>query len=111
MADKHLRLPWKLSLRRLSLWDANGQSVCALPDVVGNWERAGFIVRACNAHDDLVAAARALIVWSNHHLPDCLLCGAVGLASNHLADCPVELARAAIAKAKPQEPLQGELSQ
>lgn len=52
------------------------------------------------AAPDLLAAARSLLEWSNHHLPGCPLCGALGPDSNHDVGCPVEVAAAAIAKAK-----------
>lgn len=51
------------------------------------------------AAPDLHKAVQAIIEWANHHLPDCVLCGAVGLDSHHAEDCPVSIAAAAIAKA------------
>ena len=68
---------------------------------------AVHIIRACNAHDDLLAACEALLL--EHHLFPrnhgwvCPFCGAECLSAcdfTHNGDCPVEAARAAIAKAK-----------
>lgn len=44
----------------------------------------------------LLDAARSLINWSNRHLPNCSLCGAVGFESFHSPDCPVALAVEAV---------------
>lgn len=67
----HTPTPWEAcgNLVRTARTDVDpsGLLVCDCPANVGNRiEDAAFIVRACNAHDDLVAALRAVDeeLWS-----------------------------------------------
>ena len=58
--------PWELTTA--GVYDAEGVNVCKRhpEEINGRWEANGkFIVRACNAHDELLAAlvsARAMLV-------------------------------------------------
>lgn len=55
----HTALPWK-AIERGNIVDANGSGVaCAYRGPAGQQsEAAALIVRACNAHDDLVKSLR-----------------------------------------------------
>lgn len=52
-----------------------------------------------NAHDDLVAACEAIALPRINGR--CRLCLCEGLAGDHLPECPVPAAEAALAKARP----------
>ena len=56
--------------------------------------RAAFIVRACNAHDDLLAACK--------RIADGAYCRCAQLPTDGKCPCAARLARAAIAKAQPE---------
>ncbi len=62
------------------------------PECPGEMNRRRLV-----AAEGLLEAARALMIWHNHHLPDCMLCGAQGLAADHGFGCPVALAAEALA--------------
>lgn len=83
MADtKHTQLPWKVS--EVSGWpsdicDADGELLAtAYPMTIGGEDageaNAAFIVRACNAHDQLVAALKLLCDTIDAHEIESLSC-------------------------------------
>lgn len=66
---KHTPTPFALPVRyngsevNTSSWieDANGKRVCTMRVCSNDSDRAAFIVKAANAHDDLVAALKGLL--------------------------------------------------
>lgn len=105
-------LPWKFNQREVT--DANGE--CVVFRGVGNClggppddsdERTAFMVRAVNAHDDLLAALQGMIEGAvsssiNAVHPSgrfCHRCGRNSEKEVHSDNCPVKLAEDAIAKA------------
>lgn len=102
MSAKHSPLPWKCT--RECIID-NANAPVAECDALALSQRmdeanAAFIVRAVNAHDELIAALERIAAFDDV------------MASNHLAQtgsyaqfdepASVEIARAALAKAKVQ---------
>lgn len=66
MNTKHTPLPWAVSGRTIIA--GNGRSVCnnGNSSTGQEAENLDYIVRACNAHDDLVAALAALLNLSDY---------------------------------------------
>lgn len=62
------------------------------------YANAEFIVRACNSHDDLLAACKALVATANElkddehgeHADDCTMCQAVAVADEAIAKAEQE---------------------
>ena len=66
--SKHRPLPWHTENERINVWDELGCLVARVMlhrDTPEKWEEtmctADFIVRACNAHDDLLEACEQLL--------------------------------------------------
>jgi len=104
MSTAHAPTPYRVEpyVDGIDILDANGVPVLHLADrkIATDGmppENARFIVRACNAHDDLRAACRELVRWDDGEdtegLPDVF---------NRLEDIVCQ-ARAAIAKAEGRE--------
>ncbi|MDP3063884.1 MAG: hypothetical protein Q8O40_11845 [Chloroflexota bacterium] len=94
----HTPGPWKVvEDSQLTVSDNTGESAIAYIERYDKDTQAN--ARLIAAAPDLHKAAQAIIKWANLHLPDCVLCGARGLDSDHAQDCPVSIAAAAIAKA------------
>ena len=82
-----------------------GTNIIAKVQHIGHWPtsdaNARFIVAACNAHDDLLAALEALLATEDDPSNFCYWCGElIGETACNFDDCPGVLARAAIAKAE-----------
>ena len=60
---------------------------------------AGFIVRACNSHDDLLAALKLLLDQEQNLAGECGWCFRSPFGHCERATCPGVIARAALAKA------------
>lgn len=92
------------------LRDANGDSCFSLDlgadCAFFNNATVAFIARRVNAHDDLVAALKALSEHMDraggdaHGMPECPWCHADGNGDDHRGDCELLTARAALAKAE-----------
>lgn len=63
----HTPTPYTIELdtNPITIVDGNGEVVayCGHSDIPANQRNAAFIVRACNAHDALVKAARNLLAY------------------------------------------------
>ena len=55
--------------------------------------------RLIAAAPNMLKALRSLIHWGNQRLPDCVLCGAIGLETPHDPTCPTEMAADALSLA------------
>ena len=67
-------------------------------EIMAGRANAAFVVRACNAHDELMAACKALVEWVEAWNPD------DGTSKANKATADISAARAAIAKATGEEP-------
>lgn len=90
MTPEHTPTPWSVSGNMI--WDANNYHVASCN--VNN--DAAFIVRACNAHDELVAACEEAIKAIELRIS---MQGAAGYLGN-----AYKKAKEALAKAKGNEP-------
>jgi len=63
-------------------------------------EKAAFIVRAVNCHEELVAALESLIDWGTSTVGTCMACNALHEEDRDPDRCQFCMARAALAKAK-----------
>ena len=91
----------KITNRKHEVIDADGDTVCRVVapkigrdgyvSVRDAGERTGLIVRAVNAHNDLVAALDSMVLW--------MTCNSEGLKKQK-RDEVLALARAAVLKAK-----------
>lgn len=99
MTTQHTPTPWKCAARPgpcgthlLCIASANDLLIA---DIWGGSEaNAAFIVRAVNAHDELVAALRGVLVWADRYRPP--------LSPDSIE--MLERVRAALAKAKVDVP-------
>jgi hypothetical protein len=86
--------------------DGHGVAVCSQAPIGYEIEDARFIVRACNAHDELVAALRAVTEdmdragGDGYGMPECPWCGWASDDGEHAVDCSLLKARAALSKAE-----------
>ena len=78
----------------------NMDPIADIPDGENDEANAQFIVRACNCHEDLLAACRALMAYvDSTGWGDLALSGTGDKGKDTLAEAAVVMARAAIAKA------------
>lgn len=86
--DKHTKTPWLVGLRSAAgLYPvAGGENADGDYTVVadaGAHADAAFIVRACNAHDDLVTACQGLLQFVRERYPDDFKEGGRGFICPH----------------------------
>lgn len=101
MNTQHTPAPWSLGFNGAStkVVDADGKAVCMVTPRKGHWN--GDLLAAA---PELLAALQAIVQRidpQGDEAPEsaeCRVCG--NHPSSHAADCPVTIARAAIAKAK-----------
>ena len=82
MNMKHTPTPWILVYgdvirnmdgERVADCDTTALDTRPRPPIEKDKANAAFIVRACNAHGDLVAALESILVWDDGNLPGDIL--------------------------------------
>jgi hypothetical protein len=98
---KHAPTPWKIEAKKRPYGSEGSYNIAFCGDIsdgigyigqIYNRANAAFIVRACNAHDDLLAACKALVEYRDR-------AGALGFQLEK-ADDYINQIRAAIAAAE-----------
>jgi hypothetical protein len=75
-SNKHTPLPWRFgdNVGKRPTWEyvegQDGQAICLIGQTSDGEANAAFIVRACNAHEDLVAALSELVELLEDNQPD-----------------------------------------
>lgn len=72
MNTKHTPFPWHIekSLNRFEIWPVDNGQTHTFVGVVQRAEDSEFIVRACNSHDELVAACERALPWIGKMIAD-----------------------------------------